>query len=62
VEREDEVAVDPDWELVRGARVLHEKFGRGTVQSVDPGADPIVTVVFSGFGDKRIKARFLRPG
>ena len=46
----------------RGARVVHEKFGRGVILSVDPGVDPIVTVEFSGWGTKRIKARFLREG
>lgn len=43
-----------------GMRVMHERFGAGLVESVDPGEDPSVTVKFSGFGKKRIKARFLR--
>jgi DNA helicase-2/ATP-dependent DNA helicase PcrA len=46
--------------LRRGMRVTHERFGAGVVQSVDPGADPIATVKFSGWGTKRIKAAFLR--
>jgi DNA helicase-2/ATP-dependent DNA helicase PcrA len=29
--------------------------------SVDPGADPIATVSFSGWGSKRVKVSFLRP-
>ena len=43
-----------------GGRVEHKIFGVGVVQSVDPGPDPSVTVKFSGYGSKRIKARFLR--
>ncbi|MDC0746554.1 ATP-dependent helicase [Polyangium mundeleinium] len=46
--------------LARGARVMHEKFGVGAIIDVDPGDDPIATVKFSGWGVKRIKARFLR--
>ncbi len=46
--------------LRRGMRVTHERFGPGVIQSVDPGADPIVTVKFPGWGVKRIKAAFLR--
>ena len=38
------------------------RFGPGVVESVDPGADPIATVKFSGWGKKRIKAAFLRAG
>ncbi|WP_437799056.1 ATP-dependent helicase [Sorangium sp. So ce693] len=65
VERE---AVDPGAEggeglaLRRGMRVYHERFGPGVVESVDPGADPIATVKFSGWGKKRIKVAFLRAG
>ncbi|EYF03006.1 ATP-dependent helicase [Chondromyces apiculatus] len=59
---------DPDAEsdgesisLRRGSRVRHERFGLGTVNSIDPGADPIASVTFSGWGLKRIKVRFLKP-
>jgi DNA helicase-2/ATP-dependent DNA helicase PcrA len=44
-----------------GARVEHRTFGVGVVQGVDPGADPVVTVKFSGYAPKRIKAQFLKP-
>ncbi|MBK9265811.1 MAG: UvrD-helicase domain-containing protein [Polyangiaceae bacterium] len=59
VERE---AFDSSGEggLLRGARVMHEKFGVGVIVEVDPGDDPIATVRFSGWGVKRIKAAFLR--
>ncbi|NUQ76662.1 MAG: hypothetical protein HUU21_24245, partial [Polyangiaceae bacterium] len=46
--------------LQAGARVKHERFGAGVVVSVDTGPDPSVTVKFSGFGRKVIKARFLQ--
>jgi DNA helicase-2/ATP-dependent DNA helicase PcrA len=61
IEREDGGS-DAGGELGRGARVTHDKFGRGVVQRVDDGADPIVTVEFSAWGEKRIKARFLKLG
>jgi DNA helicase-2/ATP-dependent DNA helicase PcrA len=53
-------AGDEGLPLRRGMRVTHERFGAGVVQSVDPGADPIATVKFPGWGMKRIKASFLR--
>ena len=49
-----------DGVICAGARVRHEKFGAGTVVSVDHGDDPIATVRFSGRGEKRIKVSFLR--
>lgn len=59
VEREP-ADVSGEGGLVRGARVMHEKFGVGVIVEVDPGDDPIATVKFSGWGVKRIKARFLK--
>jgi DNA helicase-2/ATP-dependent DNA helicase PcrA len=43
-----------------GQRVQHKTFGMGVVQHVDAGEDPVVTVKFSGYAPKRIKARFLQ--
>jgi len=59
VEREP-VEVPGEGGFARGARVMHEKFGVGTILEVDAGDDPIATVKFSGWGVKRIKARFLK--
>ncbi|UQA55379.1 ATP-dependent helicase [Polyangium aurulentum] len=59
VEREP-VDVPGEGGLARGARVMHEKFGVGVIMEVDAGDDPIATVKFSGWGVKRIKARFLK--
>lgn len=47
--------------IQRGTEVKHERFGLGTVMSVDSGTDPIATVKFSGWGPKRVKVSFLRP-
>ena len=44
-----------------GGRVAHKSFGVGVVRSVDGGPDPTATVRFTGWGDKRIKVRFLQP-
>jgi DNA helicase-2/ATP-dependent DNA helicase PcrA len=44
-----------------GARVQHRSFGMGVIQAVGAGADPIVTVKFSGYSPKSIKASFLKP-
>jgi hypothetical protein len=53
---------EPDGEgaLQVGARVEHKSFGMGVVQAVGGGADPVVTVKFSGYTPKSIKASFLR--
>jgi DNA helicase-2/ATP-dependent DNA helicase PcrA len=63
VERDDHAhdSGGGEGELHVGARVEHKTFGVGVVQVIDPGADPVVTVKFSGYGPKRIKARFLQP-
>ncbi len=67
VERE---AVDPGAEGGERARaggagcsVYHETVrGRAWSRAWNPGADPIATVKFSGWGKKRIKVAFLRAG
>lgn len=43
-----------------GTRVAHASFGVGVVRGVDGGPDPTATVRFSGWGEKRIKLRFLQ--
>jgi DNA helicase-2/ATP-dependent DNA helicase PcrA len=57
---------DPDadaaeGELRPGLAVLHQKFGRGIVESVEPGSSPVVVARFKSVGQKRIKAEFLKP-
>src|SRR6478735_7016400 len=42
-----------------GQRVSHKKFGRGTVVSLEPGAEPRVVARFTGHGPKLILAKFL---
>jgi DNA helicase II / ATP-dependent DNA helicase PcrA len=60
VERDDSDDVG-EGGLRVGGRVMHTKYGAGLVRSIDDGDDPIVTVRFAGWGEKRIKAGFLRP-
>ena len=49
--------------FARGARVVHGSLGEGVVKSCDgAGAEAKVTVAFFGVGEKRVLARFLRPG
>jgi DNA helicase-2/ATP-dependent DNA helicase PcrA len=43
-----------------GARVEHKTFGMGVVQGSSGGDDATVTVKFSGYTPKSIKAKFLR--
>jgi DNA helicase-2/ATP-dependent DNA helicase PcrA len=57
---ERDVEADASDALSAGARVEHKTFGVGVVLSVDGSSDPTVTVKFSGWGPKSIKARFLR--
>jgi DNA helicase-2/ATP-dependent DNA helicase PcrA len=47
----------------RGSRVRHPSFGEGLVLSADgSGRDAKVAVSFFSVGEKRVLARFLRPG
>lgn len=49
-----------DGAICVGGRVQHKTFGVGLVMSIDGGSDPVVSVKFSGYGVKRIKAAFLQ--
>jgi DNA helicase-2/ATP-dependent DNA helicase PcrA len=49
-----------DGAICVGGRVQHKTFGVGLVMSIDGGGDPVVSVKFSGYGVKRIKAAFLQ--
>jgi DNA helicase-2/ATP-dependent DNA helicase PcrA len=60
VEVDSDVGGGDEMGFRRGSPVRHEKFGRGVIEAIDPGDDPIATVKFSGWGTKRIKARFLK--
>ena len=60
VERDEGDAPEEGGELRVGGRALHTKYGAGLVRAIDMGDDPIVTVRFAGWGEKRIKASFLR--
>ncbi|MFZ5890974.1 MAG: ATP-dependent helicase [Myxococcota bacterium] len=42
-----------------GARVRHKTFGRGIVESIEPGESPIVVARFERIGKKRIKSEYL---
>lgn len=56
----EEAAADSfDWK--KGTRVVHQRFGNGTVLSVLPdGEIPKVIAVFSGWGEKKVLANALR--
>jgi DNA helicase-2/ATP-dependent DNA helicase PcrA len=52
---------DPGEEQIRpGTAVMHEKFGRGIVEAIEPGSSPIIVTRFKSVGQKRIKAEFLK--
>ncbi len=42
-----------------GDRVVHQRFGRGVVEKVEPGADPKIVAKFPGYGSKKVRADFL---
>ncbi len=44
-----------------GMRVVHARFGEGRVEAVEPASPPRATVLFPGWGRKRIVASFLQP-
>ncbi|HSY23878.1 MAG TPA: hypothetical protein VK841_17240, partial [Polyangiaceae bacterium] len=50
-----------DVPIRRGARVQHERFGRGEVLRVVSVGEPAVVAFFPGWGEKKILARFLKP-
>src|SRR5690606_16093319 len=53
--------VEPNVRAVRrGTRVMHARFGRGTVQSVTPGEPPKVLARFPGWGERRVLLTKLR--
>ncbi len=53
--------VEPNVNSVRrGTRVMHARFGRGTVQSVTPGEPPKVLARFPGWGERRVLLTKLR--
>ena len=55
VERDD----GDEATIRRGTRVMHTRFGEGTVLSVEPGNEPTAFVHFPGWGDKKIQTKFL---
>lgn len=55
---ESDVADSQNWK--KGTRVVHQRFGNGTVVSVMPGEIPKVVAVFSGWGEKKVLANALR--
>jgi DNA helicase-2/ATP-dependent DNA helicase PcrA len=48
--------------LRRGAKVFHERFGRGEVMKVSNIGEPAVVAFFPGWGEKKVLARFLKLG
>jgi DNA helicase-2/ATP-dependent DNA helicase PcrA len=51
----------PGEEKWQGSMVQHAKFGIGRVLEMTPGSPPKVTVVFPGWGRKKIAATYLQP-
>ncbi|MCB9666509.1 MAG: UvrD-helicase domain-containing protein [Myxococcales bacterium] len=50
-----------DNEQWRGSMVQHAKFGVGRVINMTQGSPPTVTVVFPGWGQKKIASTYLQP-
>jgi DNA helicase-2/ATP-dependent DNA helicase PcrA len=62
VERDEPASVTHDGVeiIVRpGSSVRHKQFGRGIVESIEPGESPIVVARFERIGKKRIKSEYL---
>jgi DNA helicase-2/ATP-dependent DNA helicase PcrA len=50
---------DIDHMLPEGARVLHDKFGKGIIVSREgSGEDLMITVRFDGYGNKKLMAKY----
>ena len=52
---------DAQFALRVGCRVRHKRFGLGVVRAIGTGPDPVLTVAFSDWDVRRIKASFLAP-
>ena len=59
VER-DEYSDLGEEQIRPGTAVMHQKFGRGIVEAIEPGSSPIIVARFKSVGQKRIKAEFLK--
>jgi DNA helicase II / ATP-dependent DNA helicase PcrA len=59
VER-DEYSDSGEEQIRPGTAVMHDKFGRGVVEAIEPGSSPIIVARFKSVGQKRIKAEFLK--
>jgi len=59
VER-DEYSDTGEEQLRPGTAVMHQKFGRGIVEAIEPGSSPVIVARFKSVGQKRIKAEFLK--
>ena len=62
VEYDDGGDASEGFELRRGAKVTHERFGRGEVMKVVSVGEPAVVAFFPGWGEKKVLARFLKLG
>jgi DNA helicase-2/ATP-dependent DNA helicase PcrA len=62
VDYEDAHEIPEGVELRRGARVVHERFGRGEVIQIMSVGEPAVVAFFPGWGQKKVLARFLKLG
>jgi DNA helicase-2/ATP-dependent DNA helicase PcrA len=62
VEYEDAGDTSEGAPLRRGAKVTHERFGRGEVMKVVSVGEPAVVAFFPGWGEKKVLARFLKIG
>lgn len=44
----------------RGARVFHQRFGKGIVERIESGTTPQIVARFPGFGSRKVLASYLR--
>jgi hypothetical protein len=59
----DDIPSDEPGTIIRpGDAVLHKRFGRGIVQSVDFSGAPSVVARFPGYGIRRVLAEYVTPG
>jgi DNA helicase-2/ATP-dependent DNA helicase PcrA len=57
----DENFVPDDASLLKtGQNVLHQRFGKGTVQHIAEGSNAIATIKFEGEGEKKIMLKFAK--
>ena len=57
----DDIPPDQGVEIRKGSKVMHKRFGKGIVESVENDGNVTVVARFRGFGTRKVLAQYLSP-